>query len=73
VSYICQYGISGLGGEDYSFIVGYSIPTVMMGVAILVFISGTKKYTVSEPQGSVLVTAIKVGWWRIQQQGLFVL
>jgi solute carrier family 15 (peptide/histidine transporter), member 3/4 len=60
VSYICQYGLSGLGGEDYSFIVGYSIPTMMMGMAILVFLSGTRRYTVAEPQGSVLITATKI-------------
>jgi len=60
VSYVCQFGLPFLGGETYSFIVGYGIPTIMMGLAILVFISGTKKYLVMQPQGSVLLTAIKI-------------
>eukprot|EP01035_Chromulina_nebulosa_P019152 gene19152-24993_t len=60
VSYVCQFGLPFLGGETYSFIVGYGIPTIMMGFAILVFISGTKKYLIMQPQGSVLLTAIKI-------------
>jgi len=31
IAYVCQYGIPFLGGENDSFVVGYSIPTITMG------------------------------------------
>ena len=30
VAYVCQYGIPALGGEEWGFLVGYSIPAIMM-------------------------------------------
>ncbi|CAN0170288.1 unnamed protein product, partial [Discosporangium mesarthrocarpum] len=30
VSYVCQYGLPFLGGQDWGFMVGYSIPCVAM-------------------------------------------
>ena len=32
--YICQYGIPALGGKEYGFFVGYSIPAIMMGMSL---------------------------------------
>ena len=30
VAYVCQYGIPSLGGAEWGFFVGYSIPAIMM-------------------------------------------
>eukprot|EP01041_Mallomonas_annulata_P006536 gene6536-13231_t len=60
VSYICQFGVEGLGGVRWGFFVGYTIPAVMMILAIIVFVSGTKRYKISKPQGSVLGVAAKI-------------
>lgn len=43
VSYICQYGIPQLGGTDWSFFVGYSIPAIAMFFAIVVFLAGSHR------------------------------
>jgi hypothetical protein len=60
VSYICQYGLPGAGGEDWGFFVGYSIPTCMMAVAIAVFLMGSSRYRKQPPKGSVLATAFSI-------------
>jgi len=60
VAYICQYGIPALGGPDWGFFVGYTIPAIAMAFAIGVFILGTPKYRFQKPQGSVLARAIYV-------------
>lgn len=60
VAYICQYGIPFLGGPDWGFFVGYLIPTAMMGVGIMIFMSGTKRYKKNKPQGSMLSTVGKI-------------
>ena len=62
VSYICQYGIPQLGGQDWGFFVGYMIPFIMMALAIVVFLAGTPKYAISNPQGSAVGTALAVCW-----------
>jgi solute carrier family 15 (peptide/histidine transporter), member 3/4 len=41
VSYVCQYGIKGLGGEKWGFTVGFSIPCTAMTIAILIFLAGS--------------------------------
>eukprot|EP01034_Spumella_vulgaris_P039545 gene39545-48860_t len=60
VAYVCQYGIPALGGSEWGFFVGYTIPAIMMAMAILVFLLGTPKYTHNTPQGSILATAVKI-------------
>lgn len=60
VSYICQYGIPQLGGEEWGFFVGYLIPCIMMGLAVFIFIAGTPKYVIQKHQGSVLAATLKV-------------
>eukprot|EP00597_Dinobryon_sp_UTEXLB2267_P005647 CAMPEP_0170080918 /NCGR_PEP_ID=MMETSP0019_2-20121128/16920_1 /TAXON_ID=98059 /ORGANISM="Dinobryon sp., Strain UTEXLB2267" /LENGTH=662 /DNA_ID=CAMNT_0010295097 /DNA_START=50 /DNA_END=2038 /DNA_ORIENTATION=- len=60
VSYICQYGIPSLGGEKWGFFIGYSIPAIMMALAIAIFVLGTPRYRIAQPQGSVLATAAKI-------------
>lgn len=36
VAYICQYGAGpDLGGEEWGFFVGYTIPSIMMGALSL--------------------------------------
>uniref|UniRef100_A0A7R9UH25 Major facilitator superfamily (MFS) profile domain-containing protein n=1 Tax=Pinguiococcus pyrenoidosus TaxID=172671 RepID=A0A7R9UH25_9STRA len=57
VAYICQYGIAGLGGEDWGFFIGFIIPAVSMALAILAFYSGTPKFTIKPPSGSILSAA----------------
>jgi peptide/histidine transporter 3/4 len=60
VSYICQYGIPALGGEDWGFFVGYLIPCTTMAMAIVVFLIGSPRYRKQKPSGSVLATAFSI-------------
>jgi peptide/histidine transporter 3/4 len=60
VAYICQYGIAGLGGEDWGFFVGYTIPAVAMATGIVIFVIGTPKYRYQKPKGSVLARSARV-------------
>lgn len=60
VSYICQYGLPGLGGENWGFFVGYMIPCIMMGVGIAVFVAGSGNYKINNPQGSAVATALNI-------------
>jgi hypothetical protein len=60
VSYICQYGLPGLGGEDWGFFVGYLIPCMMMALGIAVFVAGSGSYRINQPQGSAVATAVNI-------------
>jgi peptide/histidine transporter 3/4 len=64
VAYVCQYGIKGFGGDEYSFVVGYSVPTVMMALAIGIFLYGTPRYAKKEmptgSEGSKLEQSVKI-------------
>lgn len=67
IAYICQYGIAGLGGVSWGFFIGYLIPAIAMGLAIVVFMIGTPRYRILPPAGSVLDTTfgiIKQAWER---------
>lgn len=57
VAYICQYGLPGLGGENWGFFVGYLIPTGMMAVGVAIFIYGSPRYKKNPPYGSMLTVA----------------
>ena len=57
VAYVCQYGLPFLGGEEWGFFIGYSIPTVMMCIGVAVFISGSARYKKVKPKGSMLSVA----------------
>lgn len=54
VAYICQYGISFLGGEDWGFFIGYMIPTIMLTIGVAIFIGGSAKYKKNIPEGSII-------------------
>ena len=54
IAYICQYGISFLGGQNYGFLIGYCIPTIMMFIAIIVFISGSSKYKIVKVNNNMI-------------------
>lgn len=60
VAYICQYGLPFLGGEKWGFFVGYTIPAIMMGLAITIFFMGTKKYRIQLQKGSVLAEVVQI-------------
>lgn len=60
VAYICQYGLPFLGGADWGFFVGYSIPAIFMAMAILIFVMGSGRYRQQSPKGSVLAEAVHV-------------
>lgn len=64
ISYICQYGIPGLGGASWGFFWGYLLVTISMTLGILVYLSGTPKYDCEkgQPQGSVVGTTMKIYW-----------
>jgi solute carrier family 15 (peptide/histidine transporter), member 3/4 len=57
VAYICQYGLPGLGGENWGFFVGYLIPTVMMCIGVMIFVYGSPRYKKNPPNGSMLSIA----------------
>jgi len=44
VSFVCQFGISWLGGKKWGFFVGFSIPVVVMVFSIFLFVAGTPRY-----------------------------
>lgn len=54
IAYICQNGIPALGGVDWGFFIGYSIPCLALAAAIVVFVSGRSGYVLKPPNGSVL-------------------
>ena len=54
IAYICQYGLSGLGGLSWGFFVGYSIPTLALVVGIFIFVLASNKYKIAKPSGSML-------------------
>jgi peptide/histidine transporter 3/4 len=55
IAYICQYGAGeSLGGQEWGFFVGYILPTLLLGIGIIIFISASKKYKKNPPQGSML-------------------
>ena len=54
IAYICQYGISFLGGQNYGFLIGYCIPTIMMFIAIIVFISGSSRYKIVKVNNNMI-------------------
>ncbi len=57
ISYICQYGAGEtLGGPDWGFFVGYSIATIIFICGIVVYVSGSPKYTIKKPEGSMIPT-----------------
>jgi solute carrier family 15 (peptide/histidine transporter), member 3/4 len=60
VAPICQYGLKGLGGLEWRFVVGFSIPAIAMGLAILTFVSGTQRYKMRPHEGSVLSKALQI-------------
>lgn len=57
IAYICQYGLPFAGGESWGFFIGYSIPTVMMTVGIVIFVSGSARYKKQPPHGSMISIA----------------
>ncbi|CAN0142657.1 unnamed protein product, partial [Discosporangium mesarthrocarpum] len=60
VSYVCQYGLPFLGGQDWGFMVGYSIPCVAMATSVAVFVAGTPRYRILPPTGSVVSRTLGV-------------
>lgn len=64
ISYVCQYGIPGLGGENWGFFWGYLMVTISMVAAVIIYISGTPKYNCEKgmPQGSVVGTTVSIYW-----------
>ena len=60
VAYICQYGIQGLGGEDWGFFVGYSIPLISMALGLFIFVSGKSKYRMKPPSGSIVEDTVAI-------------
>lgn len=55
IAYICQYGAGeSLGGQEWGFFVGYILPTVILAIGIIIFVSASKKYRKLPPQGSML-------------------
>ena len=60
VAYICQYGITGIGGLEWSFFTGFMIPLIMMCLGICIFVYGTNKYKIVKPSGSILEFSLKI-------------
>ena len=68
VAYICQYGLHGLGGQQWSFFVGFMIPLIMMVLGVGIFVSGTKKYKMVKPGGSILEYSLKIAYEAVWTQ-----
>ncbi|KAK8946976.1 Peptide transporter PTR3-A [Platanthera zijinensis] len=55
--------------DNVGWSVGYAIPTIALGIAIIIFIVGTPFYRHKPPSGSALTTMIKIlveasrNWW----------
>lgn len=62
IAYICQYGLPGLGGESWGFFVGYLIPTIALGFGISIFVSGSPRYKMYPPSGSMVSRAVGILW-----------
>lgn len=60
VAYICQDGIPDLGGEDWGFFVGFSIPCIMLALATCTFVTGRPQYVLLPPNGSALGIAFNI-------------
>lgn len=56
VSYICQYGLPFLGGKDWGFFVGFTIPCVAMTLSIIVFVAGTPRWDGTYVTGASVVS-----------------
>ncbi|KAG5175873.1 POT family-domain-containing protein [Tribonema minus] len=56
VAYICQYGVGGLGGEPWGFTVGFTIPCIAMAIAIVLFVAGSRRYTICGPVGGSMMS-----------------
>ena len=54
IAYICQNGIPSMGGTEWGFFIGYSIPCIALTAAIMVFVAGHASYVLKPPNGSVL-------------------
>lgn len=62
IAYICQYGFPFLGGPDWGFFAGYMIPTAMLAVGVMIFVSGSARYKKNAPEGSMIsVTGAIIG------------
>jgi len=60
VAYICQYGIHGLGGTQWSFFLGFMICLMSTAASIVTFTAGTKKYKLRKPDNSTLEISLKI-------------
>lgn len=60
VAYVCQYGISTLGGISWAFFIGFNIPLIMMTLGVCIFVSGAKRYKLLQPSGSILEYSLKI-------------
>ena len=50
VAYIAQYGVSGLGGQEWGFVCAVVLQALVLCVGIAVFVSGSGKYVKKPPQ-----------------------
>ncbi len=57
VATLCQFGLSWLGGKNFRFVAGFSIPALATAAAIVFFLAGSARYKKRPPKGSVLSTA----------------
>lgn len=65
ITYICTFGIPQLGGVEWGFFVGYSIPCVSMALSVLVFLSGMRKYRKMPPTGSAISRSLGIVWFSL--------
>lgn len=73
IASIAQFGVPWLGGKEYRFVAGFSIPALATAVAIAIFLFGSPRYKKRPPRGSVVTTAVKVvaeaAWAGLSRRG----
>ena len=60
IAYVVQYGIPSLIPVEWGFFAGMVLVTMLMFAGIAVFLSGSSRYKLQEPNGSMLSVAAKI-------------
>ncbi len=60
IAYVVQYGVPSLVPVEWGFFAGMVLVTALMFAGVSVFLSGSARYKMQEPNGSMLSVAAKI-------------